>query len=145
MFNWSKPLYSKSIEPELFFLFLIWTLSPIFSLKEFSNWFKFGSFLLILAVLLVLKILAKFSACLTDYFFSIIFLARNIESSFREVSVEVTVAAWTVFSDLAITGLYFFDNNVVKYAKKLKPSARGEVEIVDLLNFYNLFPKLRIM
>ncbi len=40
------------------------------------------------------------------------------------------------FSDLAITGLYFFDNNVVKYSKKLKPSARGEVEIVDLLNFY---------
>ena len=40
------------------------------------------------------------------------------------------------FSDLAITGLYFFDNNVVKYAKNLKPSKRGEVEIVDLLNFY---------
>jgi glucose-1-phosphate thymidylyltransferase len=40
------------------------------------------------------------------------------------------------FSDLAITGLYFFDNNVVNYAKKLKPSKRGEVEIVDLLNFY---------
>ncbi len=39
-------------------------------------------------------------------------------------------------SDLAITGLYFFDNNVVNYAKKLKPSKRGEVEIVDLLNFY---------
>jgi len=39
-------------------------------------------------------------------------------------------------SDLAITGLYFFDNNVIKYAKKLKPSKRGEVEIVDLLNFY---------
>tara|TARA_B110000444_G_scaffold259292_1_gene302565 strand:+ start:1041 stop:1907 length:867 start_codon:yes stop_codon:yes gene_type:complete len=40
------------------------------------------------------------------------------------------------FSDLAITGLYFFDNNVIKYAKKLKPSSRGEVEIVDLLNIY---------
>ena len=40
------------------------------------------------------------------------------------------------FSDLAITGLYFFDNNVIKYAKKLKPSKRGEVEIVDLLSFY---------
>ncbi len=40
------------------------------------------------------------------------------------------------FSDLAITGLYFFDNNVVKFSKKLKPSKRGEVEIVDLLNLY---------
>ena len=39
-------------------------------------------------------------------------------------------------SDLAITGLYFFDNNVVKFSKKLKPSKRGEVEIVDLLKFY---------
>ena len=39
-------------------------------------------------------------------------------------------------SDLAITGLYFFDNKVVNYAKKLKPSKRGEVEIVDLLNCY---------
>ena len=42
------------------------------------------------------------------------------------------------FSDLAITGLYFFDNKVVNFAKKLKPSKRGEVEIVDLLNFYKL-------
>ncbi len=40
------------------------------------------------------------------------------------------------FSDLAITGLYFFDNKVIEFAKKLKPSKRGEVEIVDLLNFY---------
>jgi len=40
------------------------------------------------------------------------------------------------FSDLAITGLYFFDNKVVKYSQKLKPSKRGEVEIVDLLNLY---------
>ncbi len=39
-------------------------------------------------------------------------------------------------SDLAITGLYFFDNKVVTYAKNLKPSKRGEVEIVDLLNRY---------
>jgi glucose-1-phosphate thymidylyltransferase len=39
-------------------------------------------------------------------------------------------------SDLAITGLYFFDNKVINYSKKLKPSKRGEVEIVDLLKIY---------
>ena len=39
-------------------------------------------------------------------------------------------------SDLAITGLYFFDNKVVQYAKKLKPSKRKELEIIDLLNKY---------
>ena len=39
-------------------------------------------------------------------------------------------------SDLAITGLYFFDNSVIKYAKSLKPSKRGELEITDLLNKY---------
>ena len=40
------------------------------------------------------------------------------------------------FSDLAITGLYFFDKNVVKYSKELKPSKRNELEITDLLNKY---------
>ena len=45
-------------------------------------------------------------------------------------------------SDLAITGLYFFDNDVVKFSKKLKPSKRGEVEIVDLLNIYKSKKKL---
>tara|TARA_B110000259_G_scaffold181689_1_gene224106 strand:- start:1 stop:861 length:861 start_codon:yes stop_codon:yes gene_type:complete len=40
------------------------------------------------------------------------------------------------FSNYAITGLYFFDNNVVNYAKKLKPSKRGEIEITDILNIY---------
>ena len=45
-------------------------------------------------------------------------------------------------SDLAITGLYFFDNNVIKFAKKLKPSKRGELEIVDLINKYKKNKKL---
>ena len=46
-------------------------------------------------------------------------------------------------SDLAITGLYFFDNNVVKYSKNLKPSKRGELEITDLLNKYRKKNKLK--
>ena len=45
-------------------------------------------------------------------------------------------------SNLAVTGLYFFDNNVIKYAKELKPSKRNELEIVDLLNKYKKRNKL---
>ena len=45
-------------------------------------------------------------------------------------------------SDYAITGLYFFDRNVSKYATMLKTSARGELEIVDLINIYKKKNKL---
>ena len=46
-------------------------------------------------------------------------------------------------SNLAVTGLYFFDNKVVELTKKLKPSKRGELEIVDLLNIYKRKNKLK--
>ena len=39
-------------------------------------------------------------------------------------------------SNLAVTGLYFFDNKVINFSKSLKPSKRNELEIVDLLNKY---------
>ena len=45
-------------------------------------------------------------------------------------------------SNLAITGLYFFDNKVVEYSKKLKFSKRKEMEIVDLLSRYKNKNKL---
>jgi glucose-1-phosphate thymidylyltransferase len=45
-------------------------------------------------------------------------------------------------SNLAITGLYFFDKNVTKYSKTLRPSKRSELEIVDLLNIYKKKNKL---
>lgn len=46
-------------------------------------------------------------------------------------------------SDKAITGLYFFDNNVIKLSKKLKKSKRNELEITDLLKIYKKQNKLR--
>ena len=45
-------------------------------------------------------------------------------------------------SNYAITGLYFFDKKVVNYAKKLKPSKRGELEIIDLIKQYKKTKKL---
>ena len=47
-------------------------------------------------------------------------------------------------SNLAVTGLYFFDNNVIRYSELLKPSKRGELEITDLLNRYLKNNKLNV-
>jgi glucose-1-phosphate thymidylyltransferase len=54
----------------------------------------------------------------------------------RQKIIKIKEKPKKFISDNAITGLYFFDNKVVNYAKKLKPSKRGETEIVDLLTKY---------
>jgi glucose-1-phosphate thymidylyltransferase len=47
-------------------------------------------------------------------------------------------------SNYCVTGLYFYDNNVVEYAKNLKPSPRGELEITDLNRIYLQNNKLNV-
>ena len=54
----------------------------------------------------------------------------------RNKVIKIVEKPKKFISEHAVTGLYFFDNNVIKYAKALKPSKRGETEIIDLLNIY---------
>ncbi len=62
----------------------------------------------------------------------------------RNKIIKIAEKPKKYLSNLAITGLYFFDNKVVKYSKNLKPSKRKEIEIVDLLKKYIKNNKLSV-
>lgn len=47
-------------------------------------------------------------------------------------------------SDVAMVGMYILDNRAAKFAKKVQPSARGEVEIPDLINMYRELGELKV-
>ena len=59
-----------------------------------------------------------------------------LETSKRNKIKKIVEKPFKPKSNLAITGLYFFNHKVINFAKSLKPSKRNELEIVDLLNIY---------
>jgi len=49
-----------------------------------------------------------------------------------------------LISNYAVTGLYFFDNKVIQYSKQIKPSKRGELEIIDIIKKYHSNKNLKV-
>jgi glucose-1-phosphate thymidylyltransferase len=69
--------------------------------------------------------------------FGVAYLNRN-----KEI-IKIKEKPKSPKSNYAVTGLYFYSNDVINFAKKLKPSKRGELEITDINNIYLKLKKLK--
>jgi glucose-1-phosphate thymidylyltransferase len=67
----------------------------------------------------------------------------EFDAAFKPVSIEEKPAVPK--SNWAVTGLYFYDNSVIKVAKTIKPSSRGELEITDINSAYLRMNKLQVV
>ena len=68
-----------------------------------------------------------------------------IEFDDRNNIIDISEKPDFAKSNIIVSGLYFYTNDVVKFAKKLKPSERGEKEITDINNLYLSSKKLKLI
>lgn len=67
-----------------------------------------------------------------------------VEFDKNDIAISIEEKPKNPKSNYAVTGIYFYDNRVIQFAKNIKPSSRGELEITDINNFYLKLDKLKV-